>query len=364
MSSQLKDNQELHELTMFRALLKCVCRNSAAIIYYLALIVFGLLVLNARNLNYFLDKGSTCKFFNAEAKLERDYVENIFQQAQVNSIHDVTLVTQLTISRVGRLEQVLDKWKGPVSAAFHVDESPNDVIQAICDNKVLSNRNNLYIHLMRKTGRLYPINQLRNLALKCVSTGFSFLSDVDFIPHQNLYNESKQIVSKNIEGSKKRAYVVAAFGVQEAKGTNKAKAVEFPESKEKLLKLWDSKMIEPVHFAKFIHGHYQTNYTRWRNATEIYPIQWYTHYEPYVIVKTTETPAYDGTFIERYFDKVSHIFHLHKAGFDFWGIPNVYIVHMPHSSSKKNMSRYLRCATLAYEEFVAKLDPIRLKKKQ
>ncbi|ELU17338.1 hypothetical protein CAPTEDRAFT_85145, partial [Capitella teleta] len=241
-------------------------------------------------------------------------------------------VTQLTLSRLGSFNEVLMRWQGPVSAAIHVEDPVLNVINAVCHNQVLTERGNVYIHLMRKIGKLYPVNQLRNLALSSVTTDYVFLTDADFIPNKDLYKSMLNVVASSDTNRTKRAYVVAAFGVFEEKEKNKpAKFPDFPETRETLLQLWDSKAIEPVHFTKFIHGHYQTNYTRWRKATELYPITWFHHYEPYVVVRTIDVPLYEGAFLERYFDKVSHIFHLHKVGFEFWGIPNVYTVHMPHA---------------------------------
>lgn len=55
----------------------------------------------------------------------------------------------------------------------------------------------------------YPINRLRNLAIKHCKTQFMFLIDADFQPSPNLENEFSNILAKYYSG--KAAFVVPAF---------------------------------------------------------------------------------------------------------------------------------------------------------
>jgi glycosyltransferase-like protein LARGE len=118
--------------------------------------------------------------------------------------------------------------------------------------------------------------------------------------------------------------------------------------------MWDDDFIEPVHFAIFKQGHYQTNYTHWRTASEVYRIQWSFPYEPYIIVQTKDTPLYSQVFMERYHDKASHLMHLNAAGFEFWGIPESYMVHMPHKVKQRDpaeLNLLKKCANEAVKMF-------------
>ena len=42
-------------------------------------------------------------------------------------------------------------------------------------------------HIVYKEGQFYPVNLLRNVAMKHVGTPYMFLSDIDFLPMYGLY---------------------------------------------------------------------------------------------------------------------------------------------------------------------------------
>lgn len=44
--------------------------------------------------------------------------------------------------------------------------------------------------------QFYPVNYLRNVAVNQSQTSHLFLSDIDFLPMQDLYNHLKSIVSR------------------------------------------------------------------------------------------------------------------------------------------------------------------------
>lgn len=59
--------------------------------------------------------GRVCDIFDAEAKLDRDIVINVFNRRKNSSSEgDITLVTQLTLGRLDRLEELLNHWPGKV----------------------------------------------------------------------------------------------------------------------------------------------------------------------------------------------------------------------------------------------------------
>jgi glycosyltransferase-like protein LARGE len=162
--------------------------------------------------------------------------------------------------------------------------------------------------------------------------------------------------------TQKKAFVVASFGVFEGFEQKtpivNVSTVQFPETKKKLLELWDNEVIEPVHFAKFKRGHYPTNYTHWRTAKQVYSIKWWFQYEPYIIVQTKDTPLYSQVFLERFHDKASHLLHLNAAGFQFWGIADSYMVHMPHRMRQEDPAglNLRMCASEAAKMFRKEIE--------
>ena len=56
----------------------------------------------------------------------------------------------------------------------------------------------------------YPINQLRNVALTQAVTPYVFLSDIDFMPASDLYEQLKRELQTH-ESMERKALVVAAF---------------------------------------------------------------------------------------------------------------------------------------------------------
>lgn len=49
-------------------------------------------------------------------------------------------------------------------------------------------RKDVAYHVVYRDGPLYPVNQLRNVALAQALTPYVFLSDIDFLPAYSLYD--------------------------------------------------------------------------------------------------------------------------------------------------------------------------------
>jgi len=162
----------------------------------------------------------------------------------------VTLVTQLSVDRIAMLENQCRIWPDPLSAVIYVplfrngsntDQQPiiptyrnttlEDVVRGI----------DSFFHLMEGTASCvmhaelvgqfldplepeeYPINSLRNRALRMTETELIFMLDVDFVPTPNLglpepgyrdvavYNQMAALTAK------KKALVLPAFEIMNRK---------------------------------------------------------------------------------------------------------------------------------------------------
>ncbi|XP_059565517.1 xylosyl- and glucuronyltransferase LARGE2 isoform X5 [Myotis daubentonii] len=103
--------------------------------------------------------------------------------------HDVTLVAQLSMDRLQMLEALCRHWPGPMSLALYLtDAEAQQFLRFVEASEVLSARQDVAYHVVYREGPLYPINQIRNVALAQALTPYVFLSDIDFLPAYSLYD--------------------------------------------------------------------------------------------------------------------------------------------------------------------------------
>lgn len=87
------------------------------------------------------------------------------------------------------LEALCRHWPGPMSLALYLtDAEAQQFLRFVEASAVLSARPDVAYHVVYREGPLYPINQLRNVALAQALTPYVFLSDIDFLPSYSLYD--------------------------------------------------------------------------------------------------------------------------------------------------------------------------------
>ena len=87
------------------------------------------------------------------------------------------------------LEALCRHWPGPMSLALYLtDAEAQQFLRFVETSAVLSARQDVAYHVVYREGSLYPINQLRNVALAQALTPYVFLSDIDFLPAYSLYS--------------------------------------------------------------------------------------------------------------------------------------------------------------------------------
>lgn len=91
--------------------------------------------------------------------------------------------------RLQMLEALCRHWPGPMSLALYLtDAEAQQFLRFVETSAVLSARQDVAYHVVYREGSLYPINQLRNVALAQALTPYVFLSDIDFLPAYSLYS--------------------------------------------------------------------------------------------------------------------------------------------------------------------------------
>lgn len=90
--------------------------------------------------------------------------------------------------RLQMLEAICKHWEGPISLALYLsDAEAQQFLRYAQGSEVLMGRHNVAYHIVYKEGQFYPVNLLRNVAMKHVGTPYMFLSDIDFLPMYGLY---------------------------------------------------------------------------------------------------------------------------------------------------------------------------------
>ena len=86
------------------------------------------------------------------------------------------------------LEAICKHWEGPISLALYLsDAEAQQFLRYAQGSEVLMSRGNVGYHIVYKEGQFYPVNLLRNVAMRQVNTPYMFLSDIDFLPMYGLY---------------------------------------------------------------------------------------------------------------------------------------------------------------------------------
>ena len=263
-----------------------------------------------------------------------------------NDSYDVTLVNHLDYDRLHMVERSLTNWNGPVSLAIQVSESQmQGVVDYVSGSKVLRERRNISYHLLFRIGPSYPINALRELGHRFVTTPYTFYNDIDYVSSWDMYETIKRDLMA-VGDMNKTVIVIPAFETD-------SKDFEVPQNKSDVVKLILQDKMRQVHVKNFRIGQNETNYKKWNTAAKPYYIKWRDWYEPYCLLSTSVF-SFDPLFVARFHDKGSHMIELHMAGFQFLGFHNCFIVHMPHKLNLQNMGNLHKCSKEWYTNWVLK----------
>lgn len=262
---------------------------------------------------------------------------------------DVTLVAHLSMDRLQMVEAICKHWEGPVSLALYTsDAEAQQFYRYVLNSETLSRRKNIGYHIVYKDEQFYPVNFLRNTALRNVVTPYVFLVDIDFLPMYNLYENLRKSIALNDMDIQKRALIVPAFETQHYR-------LNFPRTKADVLYMLDNGELFTFRYHVWSKGHAATNFAKWRAVTASYTVDWEPDFEPYVVVRR-DVPEYDPRFVGFGWNKVAHIIELDAQGYEFVVLPNAFMIHMPHAPSFdiakfRSSAQYRKCLTVLKKEF-------------
>uniref|UniRef100_A0A8C2Z9R9 LARGE xylosyl- and glucuronyltransferase 1 n=1 Tax=Cyclopterus lumpus TaxID=8103 RepID=A0A8C2Z9R9_CYCLU len=298
-----------------------------------------------------LDEDDPCYEFRRERfTVHRTHLYFLHYEYEPSSDNtDVTLVAQLSMDRLQMLEAICKHWEGPISLALYLsDAEAQQFLRYAQGSEVLMSRGNVGYHIVYKEGQFYPVNLLRNVAMRHVNTPYMFLSDIDFLPMYGLYEYLRKSVVQLDMANAKKALVVPAFETLRYR-------LSYPKSKAELLSQLDMGTLFTFRYHVWTKGHAPTNFAKWRTATTPYRVQWEADFEPYVMVRR-DSPEYDRRFVGFGWNKVAHIMELDAQEYEFVVLPNAYMIHMPHAPSFditkfRSNKQYRVCLKTLKEEF-------------
>jgi hypothetical protein len=201
----------------------------------------------------------------------------------------------------------------------------------------------------------YPINRLRNVAIRAVRTSHFLVLDVDTWPSASLATIITNLAPVALLKRKLAALVVPAFQLEEAAlgdltalaTAGRHAAAAFARAPRTLAQL--RACLGAAECARFYEHtspetHASTPYDAWWRAAPgseplTIPCFQSPRYEPYLVLPNLpSTPRYAEQFTGYGKNKIQLVTHLRFAGFRFHALPGAYVVHMPHAKSREKLT--------------------------
>lgn len=251
----------------------------------------------------------------------------------VDRQEDITLITHVTVDRFYKLLDMVLVWEGPISVVLYAQMQSDQLTKALAIYD--SSPPLLYyvdLHVVYANNTRYPANVLRNLAIKEARSDYVFSLDVDLITSGQMHSQLKRFLKSD-------SHLAAAF--TQPKTYRVALVVpafesdltwqSLPRTKEELAKSLNEQITRPVNLDRCSKCHGPTNYDYWIRAKAPYRAHFHWIYEPYLILrKTADLPLFEERLKGYGFDKNFHTWHLALAGYSFWVLPDVFVVHINH----------------------------------
>ncbi|OQR75959.1 glycosyltransferase protein LARGE2-like, partial [Tropilaelaps mercedesae] len=254
---------------------------------------------------------------------------------------DVSLVTQVSMDRLGVLEHTLDQWDTPVSLVIYAPFKDGRLLDDDWQRLYISKKVAAFklhpssvVSLVYSSDKAeqYPINALRNIAIRQAHSRFLLLADADFQPSPDLTARVLPLARDRSALSPRTSIIVPAFEYADVPHKSDVVAA----NKQELMQLIHAQgIVSPFRRKESPQSHASTDYWRWYTASEAYEVRPSSDkFEPYLVVeKNAHLPLYWEKFSGYGMNKISHMAELRVAGYKFWVAPDVWLIHVPHRLS-------------------------------
>ena len=261
-----------------------------------------------------------------------------------------TLAVQLSGNRLWMMKHHCELWgaTAPISVAMWTSLGAEEILVKLksmgCDLN--------FLHLQvvsseNHSGVDYPINQLRNMALKAVNTSHVLLLDVDFWESVDLFDTlNSPTVRKALSSDPRLAVVIPAFEIHDLQcgASLECRArhlFSIPADFEDLvISLGNNKSLpyDPINFSR--QG--STNYRRWMRESQgellDLPCVSSDQYQPYMVLRACEgLPPFQESFSGYGRNNMAWMVHLRRVGYRLQQIGGSFITHFPHVSSSSKL---------------------------
>jgi hypothetical protein len=316
--------------------------------------------------------------------------------AEVLESPSIDLITQLSIDRLDRLRPIVTYWRSRSSRVIAVildeDRTIKDCTSELWKSRKQSAKQKVkdfeillksllgsrveLILVHRSTGQTspippYPINALRNIALRSSRSEYLFILDVDCIPSSDTLfslfgtierrNELQQICVQDcgaivipcFEPRSETSFLSHTLSTDASINTPSSAVPQFTthDIRQAAQRQPLPDVVPFMYERQFDRGHRATNFSRWlrspsneyNNNTTLapstlfdhyYPIEYEEGFEPYIIVSRAFIPMYYEALESYGRNKTLHIYHLHRLGMKFWVSPFACVLHVPHAVSQ------------------------------
>jgi hypothetical protein len=253
-----------------------------------------------------------------------------------------TLVTQLSQDRLWMMEHHCQRWgvDHPISIAVLTNQTMTQVTSTLTDLGCSSDF--VQVQVLLDSLEDYPVNRLRNMALRNVQTSHVVYVDIDFWPSTNVYTVlDSDLVRQALSDDYQTALVLPAFQLQrQCKEWRECPEHNIPRMPTTRAELF-SRMLER-HAYQFDPtnrgGHGSTRYKEWltQKETVLLPIPCvHSHrYEPYLVFRyCRDVPPFQEAFAGYGKNKVTWVMQLIRSGWKLFQVGHAFVVHYPHLES-------------------------------
>lgn len=255
-----------------------------------------------------------------------------------------TLVTQLSQDRLWMMQHHCERYPHPMSIAVWTNntlhETRSYLLAMQCDLDLLQVQILDASHMAYND---YPVNQLRNLALRNITTTHIVYIDVDFWTSDGMYDV---LMGPNITSAflddRKQALVIPAFQLfrqcAEWRDCKEENLPFMPFSIEELYDMLKRKrghMFDPTNTG----GHGSTLYRDWllqEDGTLVdIPCLKSNRYEPFLAMRyCRDLPPFQEVFSGYGKNKMTWMMQLIRSGYVLSQVGGVFVVHYPHLDSE------------------------------
>lgn len=284
------------------------------------------------------------KNFTESEKLRRQIVSVIYPHQYEIKDWDITLATQGSVDRLGRLLDGTKRWNGPISAAIYIHQEASiaEFINFFQENRNALNGTSFHLFFEKIStpkDNEYPHNYLRNLAMSNIQTNYVINIDMDFVVNANAHDDLVELIKtdNNVRRHLDNRTVLVLPAFENTFHLDEEDVSLAPPTKAEVIEqVKVLKTAEAFHLKKYQPGHGPTNFERWyANKTQaIYDIDYEVGFEPYLLARKDGLPLFWTGFRGFGFNKKSWVEEVHRMGYKFAVLRDHFVFHVGQSSTE------------------------------